>query len=184
MKNLKTDYQKILAIVVATLLFLLLLFPVKSYLSNRRQVKVAIDRMSEISVDKNILLAIAKVESGYSQNKQSHKQAIGIFQIKQQTFDYVVDLYSLKNCNIYNATDNVKVGCLYYEYLYNKFLDEDIAIIAYNAGEGNVKQWLNDERYSPDGVTIDYIPFKETRDYLKKVRFHYKILRKVERWTN
>ena len=40
---------------------------------------------------------------------------------------------------------------------------------AYNAGIRNVKLWLKDENYSPDGVTLIKIPFGETERYIKKV---------------
>ena len=36
--------------------------------------------------------------------------------------------------------------------------------------QGNVRKWLADERYSPDGETLDNIPFSETRAYVEKVR--------------
>lgn len=44
-------------------------------------------------------------------------------------------------------------------------------------GMGNVYSWLNDSRYSDDGVTLKYIPFSETRNYVVKVNSsweHYK----------
>ena len=40
---------------------------------------------------------------------------------------------------------------------------------AYNAGMGNVENWLKDENYSADGLSLEEIPFKETREYVKKV---------------
>lgn len=182
LRNSKFNLKSTVATVTAVLIIVLLFFPIKTYVSNKKLVKFEITKLNDITVDKNLLLAIAKTESGYSQNKTSPKQAIGVFQIKQETFDYVVDIYSLKNRDIFNVKDNVKIGCLYFQYLYNKFSDEDIAIIAYNAGEGNVRKWLDDKRYSADGVTIDNIPFKETKNYLKRVKFYYKLMKKVEKW--
>ena len=46
---------------------------------------------------------------------------------------------------------------------------------AYNAGEGTVRLWLKDGRYSADGVTLDSIPYSETRQYLKKISLFRKI---------
>ena len=46
-----------------------------------------------------------------------------------------------------------------------------------NNSMGNVYSWLNDSRYSDDGVTLKYIPFSETRNYVVKVNSsweHYK----------
>ena len=45
----------------------------------------------------------------------------------------------------------------------------DTALAAYNAGMGNVSKWLKNPEYSSDGITLSYIPFKETREYVAKV---------------
>ena len=65
---------------------------------------------------------------------------------------------------------NVMVGTKYLAYLYNMFGDMETAIAAYNAGLGNVRDWLADERYSDDGKTLKDIPFAETRNYVRRVR--------------
>ena len=54
-----------------------------------------------------------------------------------------------------------------------------IALAAYNGGMGNVNKWLDDEKYSSDGETLDYIPFKETREYVKKVRREQKVYEEI-----
>ena len=64
---------------------------------------------------------------------------------------------------------NIHMGCWYLNYLINYFHDEDLALAAYNAGMGNVENWLKDENYSADGLSLEEIPFKETREYVKKV---------------
>lgn len=45
----------------------------------------------------------------------------------------------------------------------------DLALAAYNAGPANVDSWLKDNEYSKNGRDLHYIPFKETREYVKKV---------------
>ena len=40
---------------------------------------------------------------------------------------------------------------------------------AYNAGGGNVKRWQKSYGALPQDEFIESIPFKETRDYVKKV---------------
>ena len=48
--------------------------------------------------------------------------------------------------------------------------DSRKALAAYNAGQGNVDKWLTQPEYSSDGIKLDHIPFKETRNYVKKVK--------------
>ena len=55
----------------------------------------------------------------------------------------------------------------YYSYLLKKFGDKEKALSAYNAGEGNVLNWMQNPPYK--------IHFRETVKYVKKVQFAIKI---------
>ena len=52
---------------------------------------------------------------------------------------------------------------------------------AYNAGRGNVNKWLKNEEFSKDGKKLDYIPFKETELYIKKIGLNYNIYKYLYR---
>ena len=51
--------------------------------------------------------------------------------------------------------------------LYNENLP--LTIAAYNAGAGNVKRWQKGLGGLPQDEFIESIPFRETREYVKKV---------------
>ena len=53
--------------------------------------------------------------------------------------------------------------------------DYVLALASYNAGFSNVKAWLKDTKCSVDGKTLRYIPFADTRYYIKKIDFAKKI---------
>ena len=59
-----------------------------------------------------------------------------------------------------NAEYNLELGCAYLSYLSSRFDGKRNIAAAYNAGEGNVRKWLN------DGGSIE---FPETAAYVKKV---------------
>ena len=61
----------------------------------------------------------------------------------------------------------------------NRFEDVDVVICAYNAGETVVRSWLNDNYYSNDGKTLSKIPYQETQNYLKKVKYNQNVYRKI-----
>jgi soluble lytic murein transglycosylase len=44
-----------------------------------------------------------------------------------------------------------------------------LAVAAYNAGSGNVKRWQKSLAALPQDEFIESIPFRETREYVKKV---------------
>ena len=54
-------------------------------------------------------------------------------------------------------------------YLFDKFKDIQTVLFAYNAGEGNVRSWLNDDKFSDDGRILKTCPYEESVDYVKKV---------------
>ena len=99
-------------------------------------------------------------------------------QISDDTATYVAVMIGENTFDIFRPETNIKFGCFYLRYLLNKFEKEKTALCAYNAGEGNVKGWLNNPNYSKDGKTLDVIPFPETDNYVKKI---YKSLEKYRK---
>ena len=64
-------------------------------------------------------------------------------------------------------------------YLLDKFLDPTTALAAYNAGETRVRSWLSGGICSLDGKTLNYIPYKETRNYVEKINENIKFYKKI-----
>jgi soluble lytic murein transglycosylase len=63
-----------------------------------------------------------------------------------------------------NPDINIRYGTFYLHYLIQKFGDNDIAALAaYNAGETNAAAW------GGSSLSLDDIPFPETRDYVENV---------------
>ena len=54
-----------------------------------------------------------------------------------------------------------------------------LAIMAYNAGPGNVQNWLADKAISIDGKNLTNIPYDETANYEKKIMNSYKMYKKI-----
>ncbi len=138
--------------------------------------------MSEkYEISENVIFAIIKTESNFAPNAKSRKNALGIMQIKSETFEFVCNNFELGYSanDIFDADKNIQVGVCYLSYLIDKFKVLDVAICAYNAGEGNVSKWLLDKRYSIDQINLIEIPFKETREYLSKIKFYTRVFEKL-----
>ena len=167
-------YAKVLGVLVLVLsillifIFYFLIYPVKY--------KNIVQKYSaEYSINIETIYAVIKAESNFNKNAVSLKGAVGLMQLLPSTADWISNLLNENDYDLKDAETNIKYGTYYLRYLYNKFEYLDTAICAYNAGEGTVRNWLNNPEYSSDFKTLNVIPYKETREYLNKVKFYERV---------
>lgn len=125
----------------------------------------SIDKIAkENNIDTNLVMAVVKTESSFQASAVSSKGAVGLMQIMPLTAEWICNIQKIEyNSELLKDRDyNVNLGCVYLNYLLAKF-DFHWAIVAYNAGENNVSDWIK------KGVSIEEIPFKESRKYLDRV---------------
>ena len=117
------------------------------------------------------VMGVIYAESKFSAGAHSGI-AKGLMQITDETAKEIAGKLGMKYNEdmAYNPEKNIKMGCYYLAYLKELFGNMDTALAAYNAGPGKVKEWLSDERYSSDGVTLYKIPYPETEKYVERVR--------------
>lgn len=129
-------------------------------------------------VDPLLIFSIIKAESKFDPNAISNRGAKGLMQIMNQTGEWGAEELNMQGFTtdqLFDPAVNIEIGSWYVGKLIRQY-DGDIPTLlaAYNAGTGNVYKWRNNKDYSSDGVTVDYIPFGETRDYIKKVARYFK----------
>ena len=120
-------------------------------------------------IDPYLILSVIKTESGFKIDAISPAGAKGLMQLTDSTASYVAKLLKKDSFEIFDADLNINFGTFYIRYLIDKFTNLEVAIAAFNAGEGNVSYWLKNPSYSDDGKTLKHIPFPETREYVKKI---------------
>ncbi len=130
---------------------------------------------ADYGVPETVIYAVIKAESNFDKNAVSSADppALGLMQLQEETYEWISS-YLLKEempspFDIYDPATNIKHGTRYLAYLYGRFENWDTAFAAYNAGPTKVSGWLEDPEYSDDGKTLKNIPYKETRNYVKKV---------------
>lgn len=121
---------------------------------------------NEQNVSKDLVYGIIKAESNFDKNALSNKGAVGLMQLMPGTAVFVAQKQNITNFDLTDPKDNVQLGICYIAYLQQKFDSKKDVVCAYNAGENKVKQW---KEKGQD------IPFKETKNYLKKVERNIKI---------
>lgn len=163
-------------LILITIIFFLYYIVSGKFAENkiRQQYDTHISELSfKYGVDSDLVYAVIKSESKFNTHAVSRTGAIGLMQIMPETGKFIADKLNIDfNENmLYNAADNLNFGIWYLSYLYKKFPDYKVLLCAYNAGEGNVTNWL--KQYSKDGKKLDYIPFRETRKYVEKTMYFY-----------
>lgn len=126
----------------------------------------------EFGVDKYLVYAVIKTESGFHTDAVSNVGARGLMQIMETTFDWIKNKMGDDErvyYDMFKAEQNIRYGCWLLGYLYEEFGNVECVAAAYHAGRGNVNEWLADKRYSKDGKHLDNIPIKDTAHYVFKI---------------
>ena len=131
----------------------------------------------EYNVDKYLIFAIIKAESNFKEDASSKKGAKGLMQLIDSTAEEVAKTINLdlKNEDILNPDININLGTKYISSLLKKYENKELALAAYNAGSGNVDNWINKGIIKKDGSDLENIPFKETNNYVRKILRDYDI---------
>ncbi len=123
----------------------------------------------EYCLEPCLVFAVIKTESGFDNFSESSKGARGLMQIIPSTARYIANVLHVEEYDLFEPETNIRFGCYYFRYLLNKFKDYKTTLCSYNAGEGNVCAWLSEKSLSKDGKSLDFIPYKETREYVQRV---------------
>ena len=132
---------------------------------------------SHWKVDKFLAIAVMKVESNFSEAAHSQSGAVGLMQIMPETAAWIA--YQLGEQpeeasedikNLRDPETNIRYGTWYLAELEDEFKGNDVlALAAYNAGLGNVHEWIKENHWNENFSDVDKIPYAETRDYVKRV---------------
>jgi soluble lytic murein transglycosylase-like protein len=114
------------------------------------------EKAKKYDVDPALVAAVIEQESRFRPQAKSHVGARGLMQLMPRTGRW------MGAQDLYNPEQNVDAGVRYIKYLDKRFNGDVRKIVAaYNGGEGNVQRYR--------GVP----PFRETRQYVKKVLTNY-----------
>lgn len=165
--------------IILTLLILFTPYILKNYIYIRPYDDFVDEASNAFNIDKNLIYSVMKVESKFNKEAVSRKKAKGLMQLMTPTAEEIVQEININNVttDLFNPRNNIIIGTKYLSKLLIRYdKDINVAIAAYNAGIGNVDKWIKEGTITlHDSSSLDNIPFRETRTYVKKVGKAYKI---------
>lgn len=126
----------------------------------------------EFSLSPSLIYAVIHTESKFDPSAVSSADAKGLMQITDDTYTWAMKRageHPTTPEDLYDPEVNIRVGCYVLVLLSEQFDTVETVLAAYNAGQGRVREWLNDPNYSSDGVTLSHIPYEETAEYIRRV---------------
>ncbi len=137
-----------------------------------------------MEMDPYLIMSIIRSESAFNARALSAAGAQGLMQIMPYTAVRLARLLDDKDFRLEHLQSgemNLIYGSLYLSLLLNYYGGHPIpAVAAYNAGPLAVNKWLRECRNCPVDAFVEYIPYAETRNYVKKVMSSYTSLRVSE----
>ena len=143
--------------------------------------EIVLSCVERYNVEENLIFALIKAESNFNKDAVSNKGAVGLMQLMEETAKDVankngigIDTSNMKN-ELLNPNNNINIGTKYIAALLEKYQNKEVALAAYNAGNGTVDNWIEKGIIKADGSDIENIPYKETNNYVRKILRDYKV---------
>lgn len=120
-----------------------------------------------------LVTALMRQESRFEPDIRSVADAIGLMQVLPSTADWILSQIGESSDDIEaklkSPSENIKLGTWYLDYTHREYSDNSMfAVASYNAGPGNVADWVARGYGDPD-VFAKNIPFPETNNYIETV---------------
>jgi peptidoglycan lytic transglycosylase len=123
-------------------------------------------------LDPALIAAVIYAETKFDP-RTSSTGAQGLMQIEPATAKFVAHLsggYRFHVSDLWTPSVNVAYGSYYLRYLLDHYDgSETLALAAYNAGITNVDEWVAKARGEGRSLSVEDIPFPQTRAYVERV---------------
>lgn len=165
------------SVVFIILLLAMLSFPIwGKVLYPLKYKKNIYDAATFAGVDPLLVASVVKAESNFNPKAVSGKGALGLMQIMPDTAFWLAKEIGEplnKTEELFIPEKNLVLGSYYLKYLIDRYDNLELALGAYNAGVSNIDYW----RQKNLAHNPNLYPFKETKAFVQKVLWNYKMYR-------
>jgi soluble lytic murein transglycosylase-like protein len=132
----------------------------------------------DVGVDPYLMLSIARQESTYRPGLTSIAGAQGVMQLMPDTARWLVKtdtrVPASDATRLSDPRSSLRLGGHYLKMMLDRYDGNMVyALAAYNGGPGNCDTWRRNFRGTTFSEFIEFIPFTETRNYVKRVLANY-----------
>jgi tetratricopeptide (TPR) repeat protein len=142
-------------------------------------VEKAIQESSRYKLSPYLVMGLMRQESAFNKRVVSSANAVGLMQLLPTTATRVARSMRTEipeYNDLKKPAVNIQLGVKYLSGLLSDFDDNIIfALASYNAGPSKVRKWMNIRSSLKPLEFMESIPYKETRNYVKKVLRNYVI---------
>ncbi len=137
-----------------------------------RHEDIVVQQAKDKNVPADLIAGVIYAESRFS-DQTSHAGARGLMQITPDTAQAIATRTGGVNFRQEDLADpqiNISYGTWYLRNLLDRYGENVVlALAAYNAGQGNVDKWIAEAEAKGEPLSIETIPFSETRAYVRTV---------------
>ena len=125
---------------------------------------------TDYNLPEYLIYGLIRSESFFDADVSSHAGAVGLAQLMPATAGDIARKLKIEDFDLQDPATSVNFGSFYLAELIGR-LDNSIidALYSYNAGITNVRKWKRMFPDLPPDLTVELIPFTETRNYGKKI---------------
>lgn len=125
---------------------------------------------AERNLNPMLVTALIRQESRFESQIESVVGAKGLMQVMPDTAAWIDQNIGAGEYNLGNPADNIKLGTWYLSYTHQEYGDNSLyAVASYNAGPGNVADWITRDNFKNADEFAQQIPFPETKNYVRSV---------------
>ncbi len=130
------------------------------------------EQAADKHLDPALIAAVIYAETKFDA-RRSAAGAEGLMQIMPATAEFLAKRSGARTfttADLGTPSVNIAYGAYYLRYLLDTYHGSKVlALAAYNGGEANVDSWLTAAHSRGQSLTVNDIPFPETRDYVSRV---------------